>query len=454
MKLRHRAGAGIHTTLLIAGTPLSNGCIEYNKYTQIPADTGIPDYIYDCQDCFKLHSFLLDQAPPWGDSGTPGCGLYGAQYGGFSLRGRSIKGFDVDAYDTSRFPGETDTRLAMSVADILTGEEYTWPDNPLISALLRADGSSGDWSVEAGPSDLGTLNTCAPNCGYSFFYFEINEQHPIGNAGICREFEPADLCVYTTIEDEATATIYDDSICIAGSGHFRLVPWRTWNSNGNDLRTAEFVPLQLTGTSALTASARILSISPTSNAGARLGVFITGSHPTLDNDDRVVGTVNRTPLAESPSIAGGQVQIFGSGRFFAEEISFPLKDLPDVEISWTCDAASDLSTIRGGQSYLLGTTDLGCNADLAQKFVIRTLPSDQPRKLHIEPYGNRRVGVDVPLTEIDGSLRFELSRMGLRTSGVWSSDTRGQTARIDLSEMTWNGIELCSPGSYSLGASD
>ena len=353
--------------------------------------------------------------------------------------------YEIRGLGTSRMPGTEDVRWGQVWPD-LVGHHY--PFGPGYGGYAEPQTPAWDpidlrWEVHGEPD--GDIQIDVPFDPI----VEVRDPDSV-LPGTCEEYDSIELCLqFANMAAQRRASA--DSMCAAGSGTFLLVPERHWDGDDYGAFTLLYRPMMLQGTGALTDAAWIASIAPVQGGGIALRAVRTHRQVVVEPDDSVRGVAS----VSAPIPAGGATfqpgVLTGGGSFLAVEV--PGTTTLDIRanLGWTCGALQDHEEVSLPMGYGFVPSELGCGSLLAQRFSLRPAPAIAPTTLHLEVYGQPAVRRSLRLTnQPNGPLEFDGVLKGVRMRGaIVSHNATEMVLRLD--EVTFGGVQVCAPGTYTLG---
>ncbi len=360
--------------------------------------------------------------------------------------------FDQDKWNpTNTWPLATDTYRSNAVEVVTIGEDC-W----------RAKTVTTD--------DLGTLRECESestdgSCEVDLLVVEIADATR-ASEGRCDEYVRGDLsiCLYgrsplEVLPTVATSPRFDPgTTCQAGSGQFMLIPIQTVNLDGDDRSTSLMRPVMISGTGALTATSRILSIQP--RARWRQPVkLLRGDRERwrVGHDDRLQSIGDSVVVLNGAGASFPDGDVVGSSTFVVEEHLSTRAPLTTVSMEWRCGEPT-LAQLHdedeGFQATTYGTTlsELGCIGGWAQRIGVQVNEDADRRWITLSPFGMPDLQVSSRLVLRSGVERFTGSRDGIRVTGAVLSESTAKGLVLRLDSVLYQGQELCTAGIYLLQA--
>jgi hypothetical protein len=331
-------------------------------------------------------------------------------------------------------------------------ERYTAYDDG-----VNLDWYDFDWLTEYLDDSISDFQGCAPYCSFSMVSVE-HDDPLMAVLGYCDQYSNADVakaqeavCFYVYF-DATEPPAPPSASCKAGSGTFRLVPWKYQDLDKDGDYIVMWRALQESGRGAMTGDAFITRAKVPEDHGAPLYVIHKDQEYVFDSDDtlqdaRSVGTRLRRGL--TTTLSGGTVG--GSAPFVSE--SWPGSDGLDMEVdlAWTCAHAAATATAPTvlPQGYTFALQDVGCSDFPKQKVTARPYLTGSQPYVRMELYGSVRSYITVPLQrESGGAYSFDYAEDGFDVEGRLKPTTTG--LETTFSEMSFFGIGYCKTGSYTI----
>lgn len=355
---------------------------------------------------------------------------------GLVLESVRLKGYHPEGAAVPAASGVRMTRTVSTCAG-----ESAW-----VTASGATAGSSFNWSTLAQEDDgtAGTLTDCAdPACpgttGCSGEYSILLV--PGESIESCDEFQ----YVFARFRGgEVTTTAYrPDADCLPGEGRAQLVPIRIGDEDEDGSYHVTYRPALLTGTGALTSRAVITATTVVSAPTSGLKAVRPGNTFRFTSTDTL-----DLPLTEYVALSGTQSHaggLGGSAVFIAEEVDESALWSPQVDLTWTCGTGDEAAP--ASQGYKLALETIGCG--LLQALTLRPRLDTSPKRIEWEFYGQPDQPYITPVqTVLDGhAFAFDLGRLSIDAT-LLAATPQAATLRID--GMTWDGVTICTPGTYTL----
>jgi hypothetical protein len=264
-----------------------------------------------------------------------------------------------------------------------------------------------------------------------------------GGSAPCSTFGPIKAAIWADENSTPVDCTSSEAECAPGSGRFALAPHRNGDRDGDSLLHVSYLPMQLTGTGVMTRFASVTSISKVSGSTAQLRVLRTrGAFGFTQQDLLTSGSSISTVISATHTFSSGSVS--GNPVFVAEEVAESALDAYVVDMQWTCPAATGVTRPKGYQFRL---SDIGCVGN--QKMTLRYATS--PKRVYLEQYGNSAFYLVEPTVSTTSGEAFVFEEGGLTIDGVLLS-SNSNTAQVRLDEISWKGVSVCSPGTYTFVA--
>lgn len=329
--------------------------------------------------------------------------------------------------------------------DGLTGEYWT-------DALYSNVEGWGDWEAWASGPDLnlGDINSCDEDW---IPVVSIDDPARV-QADTCDAYEDLSVC-YLIKPTNAFRRPADDSTCAAGSGSFQLHPIRFYDNDEDGDYSMFFQAVQVAGTGALTDAAWIREVTATETQGATLRVIrVNKGHRFLPSD--LLANYQDVSIPISPNgtaIASGVVS--GAAPFVAEEVDGSEDGEFTVDMQWECGTVGEYEWKTPPLGYAVTSDDLDdCTFDFPQKFVIRPrFVSGEPVALKVSLYGQLNALIWVPVEQSGNDWVWDYTFLDFHAGGTLDSwDSSDMVLTID--DLSWDTVDLCDAGTYTLLASE
>jgi len=312
---------------------------------------------------------------------------------------------------------------------------------------MEPSGTTGDWTAGAAGAQVGSLNSCTPNCWWNGIHVEIQD-NARADAEQCDEYIPeVDVCLTWLYTNSGRAAPVN-STCVPGSGQFQLIPFRTINRDQDSGRAAIMFPVQKSGTGVMTGTAWINNINIVKDQGLTLRVIHANKDYRFDeNDSLITPNLVSSEVASTTTFWNGVVS--GGAPFVLNEAPGNTQGDFVVDMSWSCATPLPHEEFQMSQGYTTSLNELGCIGGWSQKLTMRPIPFLSPTTLRLSPYGLVNDSIDFHLDTQSGWV-FAFSKGDISIDGeLLTFDSQvGATVRLDKAE--WFGVPICSPGTYLL----
>lgn len=341
----------------------------------------------------------------------------------------------------------------------------TYRSNAVESTALGSD----CWRARTASSeDLGTLRECEADsadgtCEIDLLVVEISDPTR-ASEGRCDEYVSGrlEICLEGRSPMEVLPTVstsarFDSAApCEAGSGLFMLVPTRTVNLDGDERSTSLMRPLMVSGTGALTATARITSIQPRSRLRTQVHI-LRGDRERwrVGHDDRLTSFGDSVVVLSQGGISLPDGDLLGSSYFVVEEHMSTKAPPVTVSMEWQCREPTltqlqDEGTADPRPTYWSSPLELGCLGGWAQRIGIQVHELEDRRWLTLSPFGLPDMQLSSRLVTRGGTEQFTGSREGIRVKGAILSESKDIGLVLRLDSVLYRDQPLCSPGTYLL----
>lgn len=318
------------------------------------------------------------------------------------------------------------------------------------SDVENPTGTTGNWVTSGDTGDTGELTECGRTCGPDDATacsgnYEVAVTGASGAISLCSDLRPMALDVDWTYRDVSETTSTSD--CTAGSGRFFLLPFAIGDRDHDGLHHTTFLPVQTSGDGVMTSRSWVTQVVAVSNPGSyTLRVLKAGESFSFNGSDGLEDASSKSlAITGTHNLSNGAVR--GNPRFVVEEVDPDDEAGFEVDMTWNCSAgANDISRPLG---YQLSLDTIGC--DMPQKFTFRPVFNQQPNRIEFEQYGTPGLMIAQPAPALPGgghSFHFEAGDFVL--DGVVVS-TNSTTAVVDLTSISWDGTQICTPDEYTFG---
>lgn len=244
-----------------------------------------------------------------------------------------------------------------------------------------------------------------------------------------------------TTPDDCTSSAAE---CTAGEGRFFLMPLRGRDRDKDGFVTVSYLPVQLTGTGAMTRLASVTEITRVTGPNSiNARALRTRSAFNYDEDDQLedASTIS-TVISGTHTFQTGDVA--GNPVFVAVEVGEADVDAFTVDMEWTCPSGTGVARPQGYQFRL---SDIGCTG-INQKMALRY--TTNPKRVWLEQYGTSTVSFGKPTVTVQDGQAFVIDIGGLHVEGVLLS-ADAQDAEVRFDELEWKGTPVCDTGTYTFG---
>lgn len=452
------------------------GCGSDGKFTKIPEDTGRLGDEDECErlstdGCFSA-GYHLD-SPALEMAGI--CALiYDASPGDDSesrskVRFEDLTGFEIIGKYVPE-PAGLEVKLAFDKNKLSSADSWPYATDTYRSSAIESSAvGSGCWRARTAASDdLGTLRECETDsadgaCEVDFLVVEIADPER-ASEGRCDEYVSARLAIclegrspLEVLPTVTTSTLFDASApCQAGSGLFMLVPTRAVNLDGDERSTSLLRPIMVSGTGALTATARVGSIQPRTGWGGQVKL-LRGDRERwrVGHDDRLTSLGDSVVILSRGGTSFPDGDVLGSSYFVVEEHLSAKAPPVLVAMEWQCGELTlaqlldeDASAAR--RTYWTTLSELGCLGGWAQRIGIQVHEADDRRWITLSPFGMPDLQLSSRLVSRGGVDQFTGSHDGVRVKGAILSESEDVGLVLRLDSVLFRDQPLCSAGTYRL----
>jgi hypothetical protein len=417
--------------LLSCVVAMATGCIDYTLTEMKSADTGTEMDPWVCENLPYEVNGTADTCHIWNASYRTGMSDDAGRGAERAITAVTLAGHQYD-------PSPDDVRVGRQPK---AGPTSAWTDT------MTTDGAgygNGTWTADS-PGEINDINNVAPDEEWR----SIVEISDSGAPEVCPDYEDIDVCydlVFTTAMRRPPA----DSDCTAGSGVFALFPVAFQDGDHDDDVSVVFQAVQVSGTGVLTDAAWIRDITALETHGATLRVAKVNQPFRFEAyDDTLVNasTVSYSVSSEGSSFGSGLIS--GAAPFMVEEVDGSEDSDFAVEMEWECGSVSQWAGAQRG--YVLNSESFdNCTWDIPQAFVLRPrLVEGEPVMMRIMPYGQLNTWVITPVVEVGNTFQWEYSFLDFHVAGT-IDDVGEEQMDITLDDLSFDGTDLCDPGTYSL----
>lgn len=440
----------------------SLGCSDYGLKYHPPGDTGPgedPGPILeeeeseDLSDC--VHILELYEGVHSGMDETDRCRLTSTDNVSFGATVTSLRVLGLDGtpeptgYDIQVHGDENDTNPFDS-----------WPvaSNYYTNLLSSTSLSDGSWEAPADSTDINNIASCGA-CDYDIMAVEIYDTSRVA-PDECWEYLLPGLYVCfegpssekTPAPVRAKSRVPINSSCVAGSGRFQLAKTRWANRDEDGNETLVFRPIQISGTGAMTAAARITRLSSVNDWGGALKI-IRGNNSVaiIDENDMLQAVVGQVATVTTTELVFMGDSVRGGTPFVLEEHQETVLD-PNIQVDmeWTCSPPLPIEEAILEQGYTISFAEMGCLGNWNQKMTLRPSGSGLVRQMSIEAYGFTDFRRKIPLVTQGNQSHFYALERGFEVEGDIISESPVTGMVVSLTKADFLGTPLCQLGQYTL----